>query len=193
MIADGFVAAQFPHRTSRLGDPHLHWHVLVANMARGIDGRWTALDGKRSIAPSGPSACCSRQRCAASSADDSESSGVRCTTTRPRSPASRRGCCASSRSAANRSPSGWSTGASRALAAKKRGPPGNAARASRPPADFASVEAAWRERAEAARMGPDGTRPAPRDQPSRCCGRRSLGDSHGSAGRRAAMDQRSGQ
>jgi conjugative relaxase-like TrwC/TraI family protein len=46
MIADGFVAAQFWHRTSRLGDPHLHWHVLVANMARGIDGRWTALDGQ---------------------------------------------------------------------------------------------------------------------------------------------------
>ena len=45
MVADGFVAAQFPHRTSRLGDPHLHWHVLVANMARGIDGRWSALDG----------------------------------------------------------------------------------------------------------------------------------------------------
>ena len=45
MVAEGFVAAQFPHRTSRLGDPHLHWHVLVANMARGIDGRWTALDG----------------------------------------------------------------------------------------------------------------------------------------------------
>jgi conjugative relaxase-like TrwC/TraI family protein len=45
MVGEGFIAAQFPHRTSRLGDPHLHWHVLVANMARGIDGRWTALDG----------------------------------------------------------------------------------------------------------------------------------------------------
>ena len=45
MIADGFVAARFAHRTSRAGDPHLHWHVLVANMARGIDGRWSALDG----------------------------------------------------------------------------------------------------------------------------------------------------
>ncbi len=45
MIADGFIAAEFRHRTSRAGDPHLHWHVLVANMARGIDGRWTALDG----------------------------------------------------------------------------------------------------------------------------------------------------
>lgn len=45
MVTEGFVAARFPHRTSRLGDPHLHWHVLVANTARGIDGRWTALDG----------------------------------------------------------------------------------------------------------------------------------------------------
>jgi hypothetical protein len=26
MVAAGFVAAQFRHRTSRLGDPHLHWH-----------------------------------------------------------------------------------------------------------------------------------------------------------------------
>lgn len=45
MAADGFVAAQFRHRTSRAGDPHLHWHVLVANVARAIDGRWSALDG----------------------------------------------------------------------------------------------------------------------------------------------------
>jgi conjugative relaxase-like TrwC/TraI family protein len=45
MVAAGFVAAQFRHRTSRLGDPHLHWHVLVPNMAQGIDGRWSALDG----------------------------------------------------------------------------------------------------------------------------------------------------
>lgn len=41
----GFVAAQFRHRTSRAGDPHLHWHVLVANLTAGPDGRWTALDG----------------------------------------------------------------------------------------------------------------------------------------------------
>ena len=44
MIGEGFVAARFSHRTSRAGDPHLHWHVLVANAARGIDGRWSALD-----------------------------------------------------------------------------------------------------------------------------------------------------
>ncbi len=41
----GFVAAQFRHRTSRAGDPQLHWHVLVANLTAGPDGRWTALDG----------------------------------------------------------------------------------------------------------------------------------------------------
>jgi conjugative relaxase-like TrwC/TraI family protein len=41
----GFVAAEFRHRTSRAGDPHLHWHVLVANLTRGPDGRWSALDG----------------------------------------------------------------------------------------------------------------------------------------------------
>ena len=45
MVANGFVAASFRHRTSRAGDPHLHWHVLVANLAQGIDGRWSALDG----------------------------------------------------------------------------------------------------------------------------------------------------
>ncbi len=40
----GFVAAQFRHRTSRAGDPQLHWHVLAANITRGPDRRWTALD-----------------------------------------------------------------------------------------------------------------------------------------------------
>ena len=45
MVANGFVAASFRHRTSRAGDPHLHWHVLVANVAQGIDGRWSSLDG----------------------------------------------------------------------------------------------------------------------------------------------------
>ncbi len=44
LSGDGFVAAGFQHRTSRANDPHLHWHVLVANLARGPDGRWTALD-----------------------------------------------------------------------------------------------------------------------------------------------------
>jgi conjugative relaxase-like TrwC/TraI family protein len=44
---DGLVAAAFRHRTSRAGDPQLHTHVLVANLVRGSDGRWGALDGRR--------------------------------------------------------------------------------------------------------------------------------------------------
>jgi conjugative relaxase-like TrwC/TraI family protein len=45
--ADGFVAAAFRHRTSRAGDPHLHTHVVIANLAHApSDGRWTALDGR---------------------------------------------------------------------------------------------------------------------------------------------------
>jgi RNA polymerase sigma factor (sigma-70 family) len=43
----GFVAAAFRHRSSRAGDPQLHTHVLVANMTRGADGRWSALDGRQ--------------------------------------------------------------------------------------------------------------------------------------------------
>ena len=43
---DGFVAAAFRHRTSRAQDPHLHTHVIVANMTRTEDGEWRALDGE---------------------------------------------------------------------------------------------------------------------------------------------------
>src|SRR6266498_1023945 len=41
----GFVAAAYQHRTSRAQDPHLHTHVIVANMARSPDGEWRAPDG----------------------------------------------------------------------------------------------------------------------------------------------------
>ena len=45
--AGGFIAAAFQHRTSRALDPHLHTHVIVANMARSpSDGRYRALDGE---------------------------------------------------------------------------------------------------------------------------------------------------
>ncbi len=47
VLGNGFLAAAFRHRTSRAGDPQLHTHVLVANMTRGPDGRWTALDARR--------------------------------------------------------------------------------------------------------------------------------------------------
>ena len=42
--AEGAIAACFTHGTSRSGDPHLHSHVVVANLARGEDGRFGALD-----------------------------------------------------------------------------------------------------------------------------------------------------
>jgi conjugative relaxase-like TrwC/TraI family protein len=41
---EGAVAASFLHRTSRLLDPHLHTHVLVANLVQTADGRFSALD-----------------------------------------------------------------------------------------------------------------------------------------------------
>jgi conjugative relaxase-like TrwC/TraI family protein len=43
---EGFVAAAFRHRTSRAQDPHLHTHVIVANVSRASDGEWRALDGE---------------------------------------------------------------------------------------------------------------------------------------------------
>jgi hypothetical protein len=43
--ADGFVAAGYRHRMSRAGQPQLHTHVVAANLARGSDGRWSALHG----------------------------------------------------------------------------------------------------------------------------------------------------
>jgi conjugative relaxase-like TrwC/TraI family protein len=44
--AEGLVAAAFTHRTSRAGDPQLHTHVLVANVAEGVDGVWSAPDAR---------------------------------------------------------------------------------------------------------------------------------------------------
>lgn len=47
MVAEGFVAAAFRHRTSRAGDPHLHTHVVVPNLVFSPqDQRWSALDAR---------------------------------------------------------------------------------------------------------------------------------------------------
>lgn len=43
---DGLAAATFDHHLSRALDPHLHSHVVVANLAAGPDGRWRALDAR---------------------------------------------------------------------------------------------------------------------------------------------------
>ena len=46
----GAVAAAFLHRTSRTLDPHLHTHLVVANVAQGPDGLWSAVDTRRLFA-----------------------------------------------------------------------------------------------------------------------------------------------
>ncbi len=50
LSATGLVAGAFLHRTSRALDPHLHTHVVAANVALGVDGRWSALDSRRVFA-----------------------------------------------------------------------------------------------------------------------------------------------
>ena len=42
---EGLIAAAYLHRMSRSLDPQLHTHVVAANLARGPDGRFTALHG----------------------------------------------------------------------------------------------------------------------------------------------------
>jgi conjugative relaxase-like TrwC/TraI family protein len=41
---EGMTAAGFVHHMSRSLDPHLHSHVVVANVGRGAEGTWSALD-----------------------------------------------------------------------------------------------------------------------------------------------------
>jgi conjugative relaxase-like TrwC/TraI family protein len=50
---DGAYGAEFLHRTSRALDPHLHSHVVLANLARGPDSRYSALDGRGIYAHAG--------------------------------------------------------------------------------------------------------------------------------------------
>lgn len=44
---DGLIVGEFMHRTSRAGDPQLHFHLLVSNRVHCADGKWRALDGRR--------------------------------------------------------------------------------------------------------------------------------------------------
>ncbi len=41
---NGLVAGSFTHGVNRNQDPHLHSHVVVANMVHGHDSRWSACD-----------------------------------------------------------------------------------------------------------------------------------------------------
>ncbi len=45
LAGEGLIAAAYRHRMSRALDPQLHTHVVAANLARGPDGRFTALFG----------------------------------------------------------------------------------------------------------------------------------------------------
>jgi conjugative relaxase-like TrwC/TraI family protein len=45
--ATGVVSAAFVHRTSRALDPHLHTHLVAANVAQGVDGLWSSVDTRR--------------------------------------------------------------------------------------------------------------------------------------------------
>jgi conjugative relaxase-like TrwC/TraI family protein len=40
----GLVGAAFTHGVNRNLDPHLHTHVIVANVVHGVDGQWSACD-----------------------------------------------------------------------------------------------------------------------------------------------------
>lgn len=48
----GLIGVEFCHRATRpgeddpCGDPHLHTHVTIANLAHGEDGQWNALDAE---------------------------------------------------------------------------------------------------------------------------------------------------
>ncbi len=53
VAGEGFVIAQFRHRTARstapgerVGDPQLHSHCAILNRVRGVDGVWRTLDGR---------------------------------------------------------------------------------------------------------------------------------------------------
>jgi conjugative relaxase-like TrwC/TraI family protein len=46
----GLVAGSFTHGVSRNLDPHLHSHVVMANLVQGEDGRWSACDQRGIVA-----------------------------------------------------------------------------------------------------------------------------------------------
>jgi conjugative relaxase-like TrwC/TraI family protein len=46
LAGEGLVAARYRHFRNRNDDPHLHDHVLVPNMVRAADGRWSTIDAR---------------------------------------------------------------------------------------------------------------------------------------------------
>ena len=64
--AAGLIAAAYRHRMSRALDPQLHTHVVAANLARGPDGRYTALHGTSLYRAAKTAGSSSRPTCARS-------------------------------------------------------------------------------------------------------------------------------
>jgi hypothetical protein len=44
VATSGLIGGLFTHAVNRNLDPHLHSHVVVANLVHGVDGRWSACD-----------------------------------------------------------------------------------------------------------------------------------------------------
>ena len=156
---DGFVAAAFRHRTSRAGDPHLHTHVVIANLAHSpSDDRWTALDAR-------PVYCMGRRRsgtstrrsCAGSSPSGSGSSGTRSATASPMSPASPDGSCGSSRPVAVEIEAHLDEHGQHGAKAAQVSRPTPPVTAKDPSLDAEGLLPGWRARAETSGFDADGS------------------------------------
>lgn len=44
--SSGVIGTKFRHWDSRVGDPNLHDHVVIANRVQGVDGQWSSIDGR---------------------------------------------------------------------------------------------------------------------------------------------------
>ena len=94
----GALAAVFTHGVSRNGDPHLHSHVVLANLVHGGDGRWSACDRRGIDAHRmAASAVYEAHLRAGSAPRPSACAGPAVPGARPRSRASGRSCWANSR------------------------------------------------------------------------------------------------
>ena len=87
--AGGLIAAAYRHRMSRALDPQLHTHVVAANLARGEDGRYTALHHPSLYRAARTAGYLFHRTCARSSATGWALSGGRSIRARPSWPRSR--------------------------------------------------------------------------------------------------------
>ena len=101
--AGGLIAAAYRHRMSRALDPQLHTHVVAANLARGEDGRYTALHHPSLYRAARTAGISTSRICARWSGTGWGWSGGRSARVRPSWPRSLRMCCGCSRSVGRRS------------------------------------------------------------------------------------------